>query len=266
MKKMRLCICVCLAMIVVSGTSCISSQKNINEVITKHVNYEENITVYDLEDALVEAINQCEETVIGIEASSRFTSGFGSGVIIKCEEIKNGTSILGYQYYVLTNFHVVSSNSGSLASTIKVYLGKYDEEITASCVNYNSEKDIAIIKFLSSRRLPVAKIGDSTTLEKGRFVLAIGNPYDLKNLYNTVTVGNVSSPIRQYQNEDHIMNYYIQHTAPINSGNSGGGLFDIYGRLMGLNTWKIADVEVEGMGFAIPIHVIQNLYPSYFAS
>lgn len=238
-------------------TSC--KQTFTNEVVTKKVDYEDNITVYDLEDALTLAVEKCDETVIGVEAKGMLTTSFGSGVIIKCVNVGDG-----YTYYVVTNFHVIS-NQNRPHNNIVVYLGKYNEEVKATTVEYNANVDVAIICFKSNRLLPVATIGDSANLKKGRFVIAVGNPYDLKTYYNTVTIGNVSDASRKIQ-KDGTINYYIQHTAPINSGNSGGGLFDIHGDLVGINTWKYAETDIEGMEFSIPIHIIKNLYPRYFTN
>ncbi len=238
----------------------LSGCKNLftNEVITKKVDYEENITIYDLEDAIALAVEKCDETVIGVESKGVLSTSFGSGVIVK--SIKTGN---GYTYYVITNFHVISYRN-KVNNSVIAYLGKYNEEVKATVLNYDESKDVAIITFFSNRLLPVSSIGDSANLRKGRFVIAVGNPYDLKTYYNTVTIGNVSDASRKVQKENEQYNYYIQHTAPINSGNSGGGLFDIHGNLIGINTWKYAETDIEGMEFAIPIHIIKNLYPQYF--
>lgn len=258
MKKINKIFIITLLMLLIFLTSCSGGKTYINEVVTQNVDYKENITVYDIEDALVQATNKAETCVIGVESMSRLTKGFGSGVIIKLEQLS-----LGYKYYVVTNFHVISSNN-KVNSTINVYLGEYKETLSATCINYDKNKDIAIITFTSPRLLTVASIGDSTTLQKSRFVIAIGNPYDLTTYYNSVSVGNVSYTNRECLEDNGATNYYIQHTAPINSGNSGGGLFDIYGNLVGINTWKYATEEIEGMGFAIPIHIVKLEYPEYF--
>lgn len=237
-------------------TSCKTTYNN--EIVTKKIDYVENITIYDLEDAITEAVDKCDEAVIGVESKGIINSSYGSGVIIKMIEEESS-----YSYFCLTNFHVVSYNDKINLTTL-VYLGKYDEELEAKVVVYDSSKDIAILKFNSSRLLPIASLGDSTTLKKGQYVIAIGNPYELKTFYNSVTIGNISFANRQADDGSGTLNYFIQHTAPINSGNSGGGLFDIYGNLIGINTWKYVDKDIEGMGFAIPIHIVKMLFPEYF--
>lgn len=229
-----------------------------NEIVTKKIDYVGNITIYDLEDALTKAVEICDETVIGVESKGIINSSFGSGVIIKMVERETY-----YSYYVVTNYHVISYNN-KVNSTNLIYLAKVDEEIKAEVKAYDEVKDIAILMFNSSRLLSVAKSGDSTSLKKGKFVIAIGNPQELKTYYNSVTIGNISFVNRKADDGSNNINYYIQHTAPINSGNSGGGLFDIYGNLIGINTWKYVDKDIEGMGFAIPIHIIKTQFPEYF--
>lgn len=243
--------------IVLLFTSCKKTYNN--EIVTKKIDYVENITIYDLEDALTTAIEKCDETVIGVESKGFINSSFGSGVIIKRNEESNY-----YTYYVVTNYHVISYN-GNVNSTNLVYLGKYDEEIEARYLASDESKDIAFLRFSTPRLLPVASIGDSYTIKKGQYVIAIGNPQELKTFYNSATIGNISFPSRYADDGSGKLNYYIQHTAPINSGNSGGGLFDLYGNLIGINTWKYVDKDIEGLCFAIPIHIIKMNYPNYFS-
>ena len=258
MKKINKILIFLLLLPVLLLSGCNNSKKYVNEIITQNVEYKENITIYDVEDALVLATKKAEASVVGIESNSKLTKGFGSGVIFKVEQITTG-----YKYYVLTNFHVISYND-RLNQTINIYLGEYKETISAKCEDYDSKNDSAVLSFISSRLLPAASLADSTKLEKSRFVIAVGNPYDLKTYYKSSTVGYVSHPNRECLDENNVLNYYIQHTAPINSGNSGGGLFDIHGNLVGINTWKYATEEIEGMGFAIPVHILRSRYTKYF--
>lgn len=261
MKLKRILVTLILTSVCFLGVSCKGKTSAINEVVTRYVNYEENITIYDLENALVLASEKSQASVIGIEAFSGTyakSESLGSGVIIKRQQVGSY-----FVYHAITNYHVVEVGT-KVASDIKIYLGEYDETISsATCVESNKNKDYAIVRFQSYRMLATATIGDSATLKTGRFVIAIGSPYEIEEFYNTVTIGNVSSPLRAIY-EEGVTNYYIQHNAAINSGNSGGGLFNIDGELIGINTWKISDVEIEGMGFAIPIHIIKNDHPSYF--
>ena len=106
------------------------------------------------------------------------------------------------------------------------------EEIKAQIVTYNSSIDVAIIKFESGRILSCAKV-QLENVDEARFVIAIGNPYDIDKYYNSVTIGNISYTNRIINEKDvdekEISNIYIQHTASLNSGSSGGGLYNIKG-------------------------------------
>lgn len=258
-NKIILIILICSLFIL---TGCFGSEEEptyTNEIITQKVEYEENITISDLEDVIVHVANKCEGSVIGVTSEALISSGFGSGVIFKVDE-----GVTYNTYYLITNFHVISTNN-KINSTINVYLGDYDETIKAEVKDYDKDKDLAILSFKSPRALTVATLGDSTKLEKGRFAIAIGNPHELKTYYNSLTVGYISHPNRIVYEKNNMSNYFIQHTAQINSGNSGGGLFNLDGELIGINSWKYAEEEIEGMGFAIPMHIVKLTFPKYFS-
>lgn len=259
MKKLYICIlCIfgCLLL-----TSC-EKITIVNEVINRVVNYEENISILDFEDAIVEASSIAKKSVVGIITKSGVfqSESFGSGVVIKKEQINSEN----YKYYVLTNRHVVGIGATMPSSVI--YLGDKDKYV-AKVETYDEKLDLAIISFESARILDVANIS-TEKIEVGRFVIAVGNPYEIDNYYNSVTVGNISH-LERYLKErsttgEEIKNKYIQHNAEINSGNSGGGLFNIKGELIGINTWKIVAEEVEGMAFAIPTTEFYEKYKTYF--
>ena len=264
MKIKRLILLFGLLLIVFLTTSC-NGKTLINEVVNRYVEYDEHISILDFEDAIVEASLIAKESNVRIKYSSSNmiigTSGFGSGVIINQEEISKNM----YRYTVLTNRHVVLTSSNN-SKKVTISFGE-DEEYLASIVKVDSSQDIAIISFESPRILSVAKVATSSA-QVGRFVISVGNPYNVDKYYDSITVGNVSYVNREIEEKDmygeEITNIYIQHTSPINGGNSGGGLFNIKGELIGINTWKIANEDVEGMGFAIPIQNIYNKYKEYF--
>ena len=242
----------------------------INEVKNYEVDVDEKITISTLEDALVNAIKKAEQSVIGVIATSgSIFSGesFGSGVIIASKKINNTQQ----KYYVVTNRHVILNKSNKTYSQIKIYYGNMDNLIEAELLMYDETQDLALLSFVTEKIFAIANTADSTKLEKGRYVIAIGSPYDYEYLYNTATVGNISHPNRRYEEENMnditCYNYYIQHDASINSGNSGGGLFNINGELIGINTWKIIGTEqyeaYEGLGFSIPIHIVLQIVSSY---
>ena len=165
-------------------------------------------------------------------------SGAGSGVIIS----QDG--------YILTCAHVVSG-----ATSVKVQLNGSDESYDATVVGQDSTSDIAVLK-IDATGLTPAVIGDSDALAVGEVAVAVGNP--LGTLSNTVTDGIVSALNRQVtvQNNDMTL---IQTDASISPGNSGGGLFNANGELIGIVNAKSSYSEAEGIGFAIPINTAMDI-------
>ena len=166
---------------------------------------------------------------------SQVESGAGSGVIISSDG------------YILTCDHVVSG-----ASNITVTIG--DKDYTATVVGEDSTSDIAVIK-VDADGLTPAIVGDSDKLAVGDNVLAVGNP--LGELGGTVTSGIVSALNRsvsiQSSSSVNTMSL-IQMDASVSPGNSGGGLFNMNGELIGIVNAKSSSSDAEGLGFAIPIN------------
>ena len=166
------------------------------------------------------------------------TGGAGSGVIIS----EDG--------YVITNAHVITDEeSGGVADSITVRLANA-EEYTATVVGYDADADIAIIK-IEATGLKAAVCGDSSKLVVGEELIVVGNP--LGRLGGTVTNGIVSATEREIQVNGVTMSL-IQTNAAVNPGNSGGGVFNMLGQLVGIVNAKSSGSDVEGLGFAIPIN------------
>ena len=164
-------------------------------------------------------------------------SGAGSGVIIS----QDG--------YILTCAHVVSG-----ATSVKVQLDNGDT-YDATIVGSDSTSDIAVIKIEATGLTP-AVIGDSDALAVGETVVAVGNP--LGTLSNSVTDGIISALNREVTVEDNDMTL-LQTDASISPGNSGGGLFNANGELIGIVNAKSSYSEAEGIGFAIPINTAMEI-------
>ena len=162
-------------------------------------------------------------------------SGAGSGVIISSDG------------YILTCAHVVDG-----ASTITVTIG--DKDYTATLVGEDTTSDIAVIK-IDADGLPPATVGNSDSLKVGQSVMAVGNP--LGELGGTVTGGMISALNRsvtiQGSSSVNTMSL-IQMDASVSPGNSGGGLFNMNGELVGIVNAKSSSSNAEGLGFAIPIN------------
>lgn len=157
--------------------------------------------------------------------------------------------------FILTNNHVIEQGS-----SFKVLMPS-GEKADATLVGADASTDLAVLKItdesIASTLVPV-DLGSSKELVVGETAIAIGNPGG-EVLANTVTSGIVSALEREVAGDNTTRDIkYIQHDAPINRGNSGGGLFDVSGRLIGINTLKYAgsqfsSVSFEGLGFAIPV-------------
>lgn len=271
-------------LITISGCDIFSSTTETTNNITNKVTTIEDFTIGDFQTALQTAIEKAEASSIAIvhsEGGWMGSTSLGSGVILKrtavlIDEDKGEVSgnISKYNYLAVTNRHVVITSNYTISNSLKVYVGNGDQVEAAKCLAYSSKEDLALLSFSSATYLPSATIQDTTNLKKGTFAIAIGSPYSL-DYYGSVTLGIVSYPFRYLEDEAFILgrksygvveNIYIQHDAAINSGNSGGGLFTIEGKLLGINTQKLqsdyTDV-VEGMGFSIPSHVIVEVFKDY---
>lgn len=175
------------------------------------------------------------------------SQSIGSGVIYKKD---------GNRYYVLTNNHVVENGS-----SYKVVF-EDGTEIDAVLRGVDQLVDVAVLYFETSDILPVSSFGDSALLNKGEIIIAVGHPSGF-TYYGSMTMGIISGLDRYFDIDNDGVNDmfvgYIQHDAAINSGNSGGALFNLQGELIGVNTIKLTSVEIEGMGFAIPSNLVKAI-------
>ncbi len=170
--------------------------------------------------------------------------GVGSGVIISPDG------------YIVTNNHVVEG-AQELAVTLPD-----KRELRGKIVGTDPKTDLAVIK-VDGRDLPFVPWGDSSTLQVGEYVLAVGNPFGLNS---TVTLGIVSGlgrgrmGITQYED-------FIQTDAAINPGNSGGALVNQAGELVGINTAILSQTGgYQGVGFAVPVSMVKPVYESLVAT
>ena len=174
------------------------------------------------------------------------TSGLGSGVIVR----KTGNT-----YYVLTNNHVAGD---ATKITVKLNDGR---EFDGKLVGADSRMDIALVSFESKdKEIPVAVLGDSDKLQVGDICFAMGAPLGFSQ---SVTQGIVSAVGRSESHMSAISDY-IQTDAAINQGNSGGPLVNIYGEVIGINTWIASSSGGSvGLGFAIPINNLKSAIDSF---
>lgn len=239
---------------------------------------EENTNVTVVTSPFTAAVSKVRDSVVGISNyqvvrystyNNYFGYGFGNGRgrgDVQEQEVEAATGsgvVVGEGGYVLTNYHVVED-----ASSLKVTVG--DDEYDATLVAYDENLDVAIVQAPDLKLSPVT-LGDSDTLQVGDWAICIGNPLG-EQFSGTVTTGIVSALDRavsssstdKYGRKATVTNSMIQTDAAINSGNSGGGMFNTNGELMGIPTLKYtgsaySGSTVEGIGMCIPINAAKPL-------
>lgn len=172
--------------------------------------------------------------------------GSGSGIIIT----SGG--------YVVTNQHVISG-----ATEISVILNS-GEELAATLVGQDEKTDIAILKVETDKELTAATLGDSSAVEVGELAVAIGNPLG-QEFAGSVTAGVISAVNRTMTIDNRTYNL-LQTDAAINNGNSGGALINRYGEVIGINSVKLSQTGVEGLGFAIAISEVKPIISDLMSS
>ena len=165
--------------------------------------------------------------------------------------------ILTADGYVLTNYHVIESSS---SISVTLYDGKsYD----AVLIGYDESSDIAVLKIDAEGLTPVV-LGDSDNLNVGDSVVAVGNP--LGELTFSLTSGAVSALNREITLSNSVTMNLIQTDCAINSGNSGGALFNLYGEVIGITNAKYSGpgsgASIDNIGFAIPINHVRGIVES----
>ncbi|MCX7337748.1 MAG: Do family serine endopeptidase [Alphaproteobacteria bacterium] len=183
----------------------------------------------------------------------RRVQSLGSGFVIYSDDQKS---------FIVTNYHVIAD-----AKKISIFLHKDTTEIEATVHAYDERTDIAVLRVDNKnlpkdmKKLPALSWGDSDATKVGHWALAIGNPFGLGS---TVTAGIISGKGRELvgQSKGSISNYvddFIQHSAPINMGNSGGCLLNVKGEVTGINTAIFSPSGGNvGIGFAIPSNVAKT--------
>lgn len=239
-----ICLCICVSIVICFALVVDKYNMQKTTVIYQNESWQnpgEEVT----EDAIVNATAKASPSVVAITTEkisytalgNYVVEGAGSGVI--CTE----------DGYIITNHHVISE---ATAITVTLENGKTH---AATLIGADSTTDLAVIK-INARGLCPAVYADADSIMVGQTVLAIGNP--LGNLTNTVTNGIVSALARQIIVESSKMTL-LQHNAAVSPGNSGGGLFNTNGELIGIVNAKSAKEGVEGIGFAIPLQTVKKV-------
>lgn len=230
---------------------------------------ENNVVVNEVEYTSIEktdytkAIEKAYDTIVEIKCTVRSSEPnggfffFGGG---SSTSVSSGSGvIISEDGYIVTNEHVIDGLTSEDTIEIKLYSG---EVCSAKVIGYDTKTDLAVLK-IDKNGLPTVSFADSSQLMLGQDVIAIGNPLGLG-------ISCSNGIISALEKEIYINNVYmtvIQTNAAVNAGNSGGGLFDINGNLIGIVNAKksanFSETSVEGMGFAIPsntvVRIVQEL-------
>jgi serine protease Do len=213
--------------------------------------------------AITRAVEKIEPAVVSVNVIKTryvrrrlsFFFGFYDEIPQNIKSIGSGV-IFSTEGYILTNAHVVEG-----ATKIKIIL-EDDRHFDAKLIGTDNIYDIAVLK-IEGDNLPVANLGDSQDLIIGEWVIAVGNPYGflIKDSKPSVSVGVISAVKRDFAQDRNgkIYRRMIQTDAAINPGNSGGPLVNIYGEIIGLNTFILSESGGNvGIGFAIPINRVKK--------
>ncbi|MCD7748635.1 MAG: S1C family serine protease [Oscillospiraceae bacterium] len=221
-----------------SGSSIVSSSSStleLTSVSSSSTSVSTATAVYEL--ATQQVVGITTEITYNVFGQATSTSVSGSGFIIS----EDG--------YIMTNYHVIEdAYEGGYEITVMMY----DEtEYVAEIVGFDEDSDIAVLK-IDATGLNAAELGDSDELVVGQEIYAVGNP--LGELTYTMTSGIVSATNRTITTEEGVAMNMFQIDAAVNSGNSGGPVYNTSGQVIGIVTAKYSDTGVEGLGFAIPIN------------
>ena len=198
-------------------------------------------------DTLKESIDKVYDSVVYIESlKNGNTIGSGSGFVYKKDDNSG---------YILTNYHVIDGCDEVYITNIK------GETVDAKILGADEYTDIAVLKIDEEDVLQVAEFGSSEETNLGDTVFTVGSPLG-KDYMGSVTKGIISGKDRVVTVSSSTNNQYVmevlQVDAALNPGNSGGPLLDVDGKVIGINTLKIVDSDVDNIGFAITIATVKS--------
>lgn len=246
--KRFLVICLIIAVIVSSGLGAgIAMRFGAGTTTKKHSNLSESnlaaatgskLTVSQIVDKNADSVVEIvvEATSTDFFGQQQVEEGAGSGVIVNA----NG--------FIVTNYHVIDG-----ANNVQVTLHN-GKSYSAKIVGGDDANDIAVLK-INQKNLQAATLGDSSDVAVGDLAVAIGNP--LGQLGGTATTGIISALNRRLTIDNRTLDL-MQTDAAVNPGNSGGGLFNGAGELIGIVDAKTSATGVEGLAFAIPINTVKD--------
>ena len=280
-KRMYLVIVSVLLAVTMIGATVISANAATNGLTESEIDAIVNTTTDQskIDSPFLSVVNDVRNSVVGVNnyATSTAYYGYGFGYGYGQPETKEslrgtGSGVVITEYgHVLTNYHVVEG-----ASRVTVTTGTDEEEHEATVVGYDADLDIAVLEVKNLNLEPV-QLGDSDAMQVGEWAIVIGNPLG-ERFSRSVSIGVVSGLGREvtdrsmdkYGRISTVTNTMIQTDAAINSGNSGGGMFNILGQLQGIPSMYAlsssgssfffsAGEQADNIGLCIPINVAKPL-------
>ena len=275
-------LCLAAAAVLIFGTLTLSAGADTKTLTEDEINQIVSTTTdtTQISSPFTEAVNKVRDSVVGINnyqtVSSNYGYGFGYGFGGKNDRDRESRDqlyatgsgvVITSLGHVLTNYHVIED-----ATRVTVTCSKDNQEHAAEVVGYDSDKDLAILLVEGLDVEPV-QLGDSDALQVGEWAIVIGNPISEK-FARTVTIGIVSAVDREVTDTSYDRYYrrytntntMIQTDAAVNSGNSGGGMFNLLGQLQGIPTRKYSSSgsffnteTVDNIGLCIPINAAKPL-------
>ncbi len=237
-----------------------TSSDNVEKIFTATGPVSQGVDISEYSGTAISVANKVLPSVVGIEVDFSVSANYPTFYAAQQSTTSTATGsgvIISKDGYILTNNHVIDTSSSSSnyysvseANSVKIYLHNETEPIEAKIIGSDSLTDLAVLK-IDKDNLTAIEFGDSDSVQVGEFAMAIGSPLDMRN---TVTSGIISGTHREIKDSDGTMYTLLQTDAAINAGNSGGALVNADGKLIGINTLKMAGTGIEGMGFAIPVN------------
>lgn len=209
--------------------------------------------IQEVDNPVVAIAQKCGPSIVGVTVKYVTQSLFG---MLDDGGSEGSGIIYTSDGYIITNFHVIEAAVNNSTATINITLPNEKESIPATIVGSDKVSDLALLK-IDKTGLTAAELGNSSETKVGELAVAIGNPLGL-DFAGSVTVGYVSAVNRKVTTEGRTYNL-IQTDAAINSGNSGGALVNSKGQVIGVNSIKVQETGVEGLGFALPIDDVKPI-------
>ena len=227
---------------------------------------EGNASASDLESPFKAVYEAVRPAVVGIEVTA--SARVMNGRIVTTTDFAGSGVVISEDGVVLTNYHVIDGAQG-------LYVVSGGNELPATLIAGDEDSDIAVLR-VEAEGLTPAVLGDSDALSVGDWALVVGNPLG-EQFVNTLSVGVISGLDRDVRSQTtgrtglSTSANLIQTDAAINAGNSGGGMFNIAGELVGITSMKLSNngyygyAAIEGVGFAIPINGIKQIVSDLIA-